>query len=78
MDRSSLDNQLPAKSQIIEDQTLSAEKAATKQKEYRFQDAHLVQSRLIMVRCTTVKQELVIVRKTLQINKDGIFGRHNP
>jgi hypothetical protein len=58
-----LDSQLPAKSYIVEDQTLPADKAATKQKEYRFQGTRLGQSRLIMVSFTTVKQELAIVRK---------------
>ena len=31
----------------------------------------------MMVLFLVAKQELAIVRKSLQINKDGIFGRHS-
>ncbi len=41
-----------------------------------FADAHVGQLFRIMVLFLVAKQELAIVRKSLQINKDGIFRRH--
>ena len=74
-DRSLLDSQLLAKSQILQDQIASVDKQATKQKKQHFADAHLDQLFLIMVSFLVVFRESEIVRKSLCINKDGIFGR---
>jgi hypothetical protein len=52
-------------------------KQATKREKEHLENVHVGQLTLIPVSSIVASQELPIVRKSLRIKKDGVFGKDN-
>jgi len=72
-----LNQELLTQSQILQDQVPVTTKEATKQKKERSENIHIGRLTLTPASSTMSSRELAIVRKSLEINKNGIFGRDN-
>jgi len=72
-----LNQELLAQSQILQDQVPPTTKHSTQHQKERSNDVHVGQPTLTPVSFVMASSEPAIVRKSLQINKDGIFGRDN-